>query len=71
MDRAHRIGQTKAVFVYRLVAEGTVEEAILGLQTRKQALADALFEGRSTEGFAFEQDAIAELFQPFKAGGDS
>lgn len=71
MDRAHRIGQTKAVFVYRLVAECTVEEAILGLQTRKQALADALFEGRSTEGFAFDQDAIAELFQPLKASGDS
>jgi superfamily II DNA or RNA helicase len=66
MDRAHRIGQTKAVFVYRLVAEGTVEEAILGLQARKQALADALFEGRTSEGFAFDQDAIAELFRPLK-----
>lgn len=66
MDRAHRIGQTKAVFVYRLVAESTVEEAILGLQARKQALADALFEGSTTEGFAFDQDAIAELFRPLK-----
>jgi SNF2 family DNA or RNA helicase len=64
MDRAHRIGQSKAVFVYRLVAEGTVEEAILGLQARKQALADALFEGRTTEGFAFDHDAITDLFQP-------
>lgn len=70
MDRAHRIGQSKAVFVYRLVAEGTVEEAILGLQARKQALADALFEGRTTEGFSFDQDAIAELFQPLDAVGN-
>lgn len=64
MDRAHRIGQTKAVFVYRLVAEGTVEEAILALQARKQTLADALFEGRTSEGFDFDQDSIAELFRP-------
>lgn len=71
MDRVHRIGQTKAVFVYRLVAEGTVEEAILRLQARKQALADALFEGRTTEGFAFDQDAIADLFQPLKGISDN
>lgn len=64
MDRAHRIGQTKAVFVYRLVAEGTVEEAILALQARKQALADALFEGRAAEGFEFDQDTLTALFRP-------
>ena len=64
MDRTHRIGQTKAVFVYRLVAEGTVEEAILALQARKQALADALFEGRTSEGFDLDHDSLAELFRP-------
>lgn len=68
MDRVHRIGQNKAVFVYRLVAEGTVEEAILALQSRKQALADALFEGRTSEAFEFDQEAIAELFQPVGKG---
>ena len=36
MDRAHRIGQTKPVFVYRLIAEGTVEAAIQELQHQKQ-----------------------------------
>lgn len=41
-DRAYRIGQDKAVFVYRLIAEGTVEEKIRLLQEEKQALADAL-----------------------------
>ena len=38
-DRAHRIGQTKPVFVYRLVAEGTVEEQVLALQAGKRKLA--------------------------------
>ena len=40
-DRAHRIGQDKPVIVTRLVAEGTVEERILGLQKKKRALANA------------------------------
>lgn len=40
-DRAHRIGQDRPVNVYRLVAQDTVEERILALQTRKRALADA------------------------------
>lgn len=43
-DRAHRIGQTQPVFVYRLVARGTIEERILELQERKSKLAGALFE---------------------------
>jgi len=42
IDRAHRIGQTKPVIAYRLVAAGTVEEKILQLQTRKKELADAI-----------------------------
>ena len=36
-DRAHRIGQDKAVFVYKLVVRGTVEERMLELQARKRA----------------------------------
>ncbi len=42
-DRAHRIGQDKPVFVYKLIAEGTVEERILELQSKKSGLAAALF----------------------------
>ena len=45
MNRAHRIGQDKPVFVHRPIEENTVEAAIQTMQRRKQALADALFEG--------------------------
>ena len=39
-DRVHRLGQTKEVFVRRIVIENTVEDRILALQERKKALAD-------------------------------
>ena len=42
IDRTHRIGQTRPVFAYRLVARDTVEERILELQAHKRALADAI-----------------------------
>jgi superfamily II DNA or RNA helicase len=44
IDRTHRIGQTKPVFAYRIVARDTVEERILELQSRKRALADAILD---------------------------
>jgi SNF2 family DNA or RNA helicase len=42
IDRAHRIGQSKRVFAYRLIARETVEEKVLELQEKKRALADAI-----------------------------
>jgi hypothetical protein len=42
IDRAHRIGQTRHVFAYRLIARDTVEEKVLQLQQSKRALADAI-----------------------------
>jgi superfamily II DNA or RNA helicase len=42
IDRAHRIGQTRPVFAYRLIARNTVEEKVLELQAQKRALADAI-----------------------------
>jgi SNF2 family DNA or RNA helicase len=42
MDRAHRIGQTRQVFAYRLIARDTVEEKVLELQKTKRGLAGAL-----------------------------
>lgn len=42
IDRAHRIGQTRPVFAYRLIAQGTVEEKIQALQAEKVELAEAI-----------------------------
>ena len=62
-DRAHRIGQDKPVFVYKLVAKDTLEEKIVAMQERKQALADATVEKRDGEAFsAFSADDILTLF---------
>jgi len=44
-DRAHRIGQQRPVTVYRLVAQGSIEERIIELHARKRGLADSLLEG--------------------------
>jgi SNF2 family DNA or RNA helicase len=42
IDRTHRIGQTRPVFAYRLIARDTVEEKVLELQETKRALADSI-----------------------------
>jgi SNF2 family DNA or RNA helicase len=41
-DRAHRIGQTRHVFNYKLITRGTVEEKIIALQRKKKELADMI-----------------------------
>ncbi|HQV73266.1 MAG: DEAD/DEAH box helicase [Dokdonella sp.] len=63
-DRAHRIGQDKPVFVYKLICTGTVEEKIQALQLRKAELAAAVLEGGSTQSLRFDEDDLAELFAP-------
>lgn len=66
--RAHRIGQDKPVFVYKLMTQGTVEEKILALQNRKRGLADQLLENGGASGEAgshlLTADDLDVLFQP-------
>jgi superfamily II DNA or RNA helicase len=45
IDRAHRVGQTRTVFAYRMIVRDTVEEKIIELQQKKRDLADAILEG--------------------------
>jgi len=60
-DRAHRIGQERPVFVYRLVALGTVEERILALQESKRALAQAALEGADRAASITREELLALL----------
>lgn len=63
-DRAHRLGQTKNVFVYKLVVAGSIEEKILSLQERKAELAEGIL-SEDAEGLSkFNENDIAALLEP-------
>ncbi|NUP06874.1 MAG: SWF/SNF helicase family protein [Polyangiaceae bacterium] len=66
-DRAHRIGQTKPVFVHRLIAKDTVEEKIVALQKKKAVLARGLLEGSSKVDL--DVDAVEALLAPIPRRG--
>lgn len=61
MDRAHRMGQTRAVSVYRIIARDTVEEKILLLQSKKKALADAALDEQTLSAALMRDDLLALL----------
>jgi SNF2 family DNA or RNA helicase len=63
-DRAHRIGQNKPVFVYKLITEGTVEEKILKMQEKKKALAEGIFNPDSKSAGKLTAEDINALFEP-------
>jgi SNF2 family DNA or RNA helicase len=63
-DRAHRIGQDKPVFVYKMIAEGTVEERIVDMQARKKDLASLVQQAEAGQGPALTEDDIDQLLAP-------
>lgn len=63
-DRAHRIGQQQPVFVYRLIAAGSIEERISELQQRKAALAETILEGTGASGPRFNDEDLEALLAP-------
>jgi non-specific serine/threonine protein kinase len=63
-DRAHRIGQTRRVFAYKLIAKGTVEEKVLALQERKRRLTDDLVRSEGTWLQDLTEEDVAALFAP-------
>ena len=63
-DRAHRIGQDKAVFVYKLITEGTVEERILEMQERKRLLAASIHQKSGSQAALWTPEDIDSLFTP-------
>ncbi len=63
-DRAHRIGQEKKVFVYKLMTVGTVEEKILQLQIRKRELVEGLLDEQRRESVKLSPEDLEVLFAP-------
>ncbi|HSW08540.1 DEAD/DEAH box helicase [Aquabacterium sp.] len=64
--RAHRIGQHKPVLVYRLVAEGSIEERLLALQMRKTVLADSVLGHDGAASLKFSEDDLHGLLAPLR-----
>ncbi len=62
-DRAHRIGQTRAVQVHRLIAEGTVEDRIAALLEAKKELADAVLGSGEQALTELTNDELANLVE--------
>jgi SNF2 family DNA or RNA helicase len=63
-DRAHRIGQTQPVFVYKLIVAGSIEERILDLQARKAALADGVLGEDEATAMKFTAADLDALLSP-------
>ena len=60
-DRSHRIGQTKEVVVYKVIAKNTVEERVVDLQAAKRELADKLVNGTEGSAGVLTQEELLEI----------
>jgi superfamily II DNA or RNA helicase len=62
VDRTHRIGQTRNVMVYRLIAKGTIEEKVMALKARKAELFSSVMDDGNVFGTSLDADDIRGLF---------
>ncbi|MBQ8093189.1 MAG: DEAD/DEAH box helicase [Clostridia bacterium] len=60
-DRAHRIGQTRQVTVFKLILKGTIEERIMALQDAKKDLAEAILEGSNESIMSLSAEELMSL----------
>ncbi len=65
-DRTHRIGQDKPVFIYKLIAKGTVEEKIQAMQARKAELAEGLLNDGAGKSLQLTGEDLRQLFAPLE-----
>lgn len=63
-DRAHRIGQTKKIFVYKLIARGTIEQRMVDLQERKRAIASSIYDEQGNTSLKFSESDLDALLRP-------
>ena len=63
-DRAHRIGQTRPVTIYRLVAKGTIEDQIVELHHHKKDLADRLLQDADAPGRLSAEELLELIREP-------
>jgi len=63
VDRTHRIGQTKNVMVYRLIAKDTIEEKVMALKERKSQLFSSVMDADSMLNSSLSAADIRGLFE--------
>jgi SNF2 family DNA or RNA helicase len=68
-DRAHRLGQTRPVTIYKLVATGTIEDKILTMHEEKRALVAGMLDGAATPSTLSTQDLLALVVDDPSAAG--
>jgi non-specific serine/threonine protein kinase len=69
VDRAHRIGQTKTVHVYRLITENSIEQKIMQLKAKKAKLVEALINENGLSTLSLSKDDLENLFSPLPLDG--
>lgn len=63
VDRAHRIGQTRNVMVYRLIAKDTIEDKVMALKAKKSALFASVMDSDTLLSSSLDADDLRGLFE--------